>query len=552
MINKQKVNILIVDDQKKNLLALEAILKDENFRLITALSSREALTYLLEEEIALLLLDVQMPVMDGFQLAQMIRSRKKTSDIPIIFLSAEYTDDAHLLKGYEFKAVDYILKPFNESVLKSKIQVLVDLYQQKIQLKNLVEKLQYEVDMRSNAEKLLLQQKNELIQTHQSLKNANNYNQHLFDHAPIGYIVLNKEGLILNSNKKLTNFLDTNNESIKDLYLKSFLSSEYYQDFTEKWENLINQKKSVNIECELLKNDETRLWVRIDLERTSFLQDNNDMILGTILDITLQRRTEKILREKQAQLAHAGRLVSLGEMSTGVAHELNQPLSIIQLSVEGLNLILKKKPDSKKLIEKFKQEFKSILEEIERASEIINNMRAYARSDNYDTETDLVECINRSLSFFKEQFRQKEIQLNVIIDSNVPSVLFRPRKFEQIIVNLLSNASYAVNYKYQQVKDGKIEVKDNIYQKIIEISLQYNQDKKVIIFIVSDNGIGMDEKEISCCMDAFFTTKDVGQGTGLGLSIVNGILNDFKCQIEIKSNKNEGTIITINIPFINI
>ena len=551
MCNKnQTATILIVDDQEKNLLSLEAIFQNENYRLIKALSAKEALKYLLEEDIALLLLDVQMPVMDGFQLAQMIRNRKKTSEIPIMFLSAAYTNDEHLLKGYQFDAIDYILKPFNPIILKSKVKVLVEFYHQKVQLKKLITKLQHEIDSRVQTETLILQQKNELIKTHEELKNASNYNQHLFDNAPIAYIVLNGEGFILECNKKMEQFLCIEKEEIKNQYITSYITPEFSQDFNDKWKLLIENKKSVTIESQMLKKNNKHFWCRIDLEWTKNININemNEMILGTVLDTTEQRLAEEKLRIKQAQLVHAGRLVSLGEMSTGVAHELNQPLSIIQLSIEGLNLIANKKPDSKILIEKFKKESKSIIEEVDRASEIINNMRAYARSDDDNINTNLIHCIDRSLSFFKERFRQHDIHFKLKIDENVPSLMFNPRKFEQIVVNLLSNANYAVNHKYEQIKKGKIQV-NNDYDKMIEMSLQYEQDREMIIFSVSDNGIGMTDQEKNKCLDPFYTTKEIGQGTGLGLSIIHGIINDFHAEIDIKSTKNKGTIITICIPF---
>ncbi len=127
----QKPKILIVDDNKNNVLVLEGVLEDLSVEFCIANSGQDALGILLEEEIALILLDVQMPEMDGFECASLIKKMKKTRNIPIIFLTALRSDDENLFKGYENGAVDFISKPFNEYVLKSKVNIFIELYNQK-------------------------------------------------------------------------------------------------------------------------------------------------------------------------------------------------------------------------------------------------------------------------------------------------------------------------------------------------------------------------------------------------------------------------------------
>ena len=123
-----RVNILLVDDRQENLLALEAILESLGQRLVRANSGPEALKQVLATEFAAILLDVQMPGMNGFEVAEIIKSREKSRTIPIIFLSAISKEDAYVFKGYSMGAVDYVFKPFNPDVLRSKVAVFVDLY----------------------------------------------------------------------------------------------------------------------------------------------------------------------------------------------------------------------------------------------------------------------------------------------------------------------------------------------------------------------------------------------------------------------------------------
>ena len=123
-----QVNILIVDDEPKNLMVLETVLDDPGYRLVRANSGEEALLALMAEEFAVLVLDVRMPGMTGFELAQLIKERKKTARVPILFLTAYYNEDQHILEGYGSGAVDYLHKPVNASVLRSKVAVFVELY----------------------------------------------------------------------------------------------------------------------------------------------------------------------------------------------------------------------------------------------------------------------------------------------------------------------------------------------------------------------------------------------------------------------------------------
>ncbi len=122
------VNILIVDDEPRNLSVLETVLVDPRYRLVRAESADEALLALVAEEFALIILDIHMPEMNGFELAEMIKQRKKTAEVPIIFLTAYYSDDQHVLEGYSTGAVDYLHKPINPTVLRSKVAVFVELY----------------------------------------------------------------------------------------------------------------------------------------------------------------------------------------------------------------------------------------------------------------------------------------------------------------------------------------------------------------------------------------------------------------------------------------
>lgn len=130
----QRINILIVDDEPKNLTVLETILENPGYRLVRAESAQKALLALVEEEFALLILDIRMPDMSGFELAELIKDRKKTARVPIIFLTAYYNEDQHTLAAYDTGAVDYLHKPVNASILRSKVAVFAELHRKQLEL----------------------------------------------------------------------------------------------------------------------------------------------------------------------------------------------------------------------------------------------------------------------------------------------------------------------------------------------------------------------------------------------------------------------------------
>ena len=134
--SEERINILMVDDSPTNLLALESILQAPDTNLIRASNGEEALRYLLDNEVAMILLDVYMPGLDGLETAELIRGREKSRDIPIIFLTANTTGVRHLTRGYSLGAVDYIVKPVEPEILRSKVAVFVELFKKTREIKH--------------------------------------------------------------------------------------------------------------------------------------------------------------------------------------------------------------------------------------------------------------------------------------------------------------------------------------------------------------------------------------------------------------------------------
>lgn len=169
---QDRVNILLVDDDARNLDVLEAILESPDHQLVRTRTADEALLALIAEEFAVIVLDVRMPDVSGYELAQLIKQRKRTQHVPILFLTAYYREDADVLQGYGAGAVDYLSKPVNPLILKSKVGVFVDLFRKTRALATMNRAMETEIEERLKQLKASLHEKEILLkEIHHRVKN---------------------------------------------------------------------------------------------------------------------------------------------------------------------------------------------------------------------------------------------------------------------------------------------------------------------------------------------------------------------------------------------
>ncbi len=248
------------------------------------------------------------------------------------------------------------------------------------------------------------------------------------------------------------------------------------------------------------------------------------------------------LKDKQMQLAHAGRLAALGELAAGVAHELGQPLQIIKSAA----LIISEELEAGTFEpEEMAPIAAKITHQVDRAFSIISSMRKFVRQNgprHAACASNLSEALEDALSFFRAQFSQHGITLDVQVEENLPRAAIDSQKFQQIVVNLLSNARFAVDKKAGVKSDSA----DKKFEKTISVKLErYNHQKESIVLKVTDNGIGMNALEQERCLEPFFTTKEPDEGTGLGLSIAYSIAREYGATLEFETEKGRGTTFSL-------
>ncbi|MFH1156932.1 MAG: ATP-binding protein [Pseudomonadota bacterium] len=258
-------------------------------------------------------------------------------------------------------------------------------------------------------------------------------------------------------------------------------------------------------------------------------QDRDAVIVATT-DIT-----EMV--EKDSQLIQASKMTTLGEMSAGIAHELNQPLNAIKMGNDYIDMMIERKepiPD-KKLIKIVKE----VSSQVDRAVDIINRLRDFGRKADFTKERiNINRPVQGVMEIISRQLRLQNIDVQMEIDEKIPSILAHRNRIEQVIFNLVTNARDAIN---QKLEAGGDSTGNRILVKT------YARDDQVVV-AVSDTGIGMDLTVKERIFEAFFTTKKMGEGMGLGLSISRGIVEDYGGTITIESSEGQGTTFRLSFP----
>ncbi len=336
----------------------------------------------------------------------------------------------------------------------------------------------------------------------------------IYNNIPNAVFVLNMNTLeILDCNKIVKDmygfekeeitgrsFLDLFLEEEKDHYAFKIMTSAY-----------INQVKQVD-------KDGKTLFAAIRISLSEYLEQK--VLLVTTSDITKRLDAEQ-------KLIHAGKMATLGEMATGIAHELNQPLSVIKAA--GSYCLKKAKANADIKDKNFVTMLEKIDRNVDRSAGIIAHMRQFARkSPVVLAEVKINEVLKRACDILNQQLKVRGIEVAWDIEENLPTIMADSSRLEQVFINLLLNARDAIEEKYRSPESGTGTKK---------ITLKTALEGSMVIVEVKDTGIGISEDIADKIFEPFFTTKEVGKGTGLGLSISYGIIKD--CHGDIKATMNE-------------
>lgn len=520
-----KVNILLVDDKLENLLALEAILEKLGENLVRATSGEEALRCLLHQDFAVILLDVQMPGMDGFETATLIRNRGRSRHTPIIFLTAFSTSDQMLFKGYALGAVDYLLKPLDPNILTSKVTVFVELFKKTEAVK---------------------QQTAQLVAVNAELRQSEERLRSLSTCSPVGIFEIDTEGGCRYTNPRYQAICGLKAaESLEKSWLES-VHPEDREQAVASWSSYIYYGRDYSEEFRFQTAQGIVRWVQV--RSSPMLSGQGELLgyVGTLEDITERKQAEEVraqvIREQTArQEAEAANRMK-DEFLAVLSHELRTPLT----SMLGWSKILRsKKLDDKatsRALEAIERNAISQMQLIEDILDVSRIIRGQLRLNV--SAVNLISVMEAALEAVRPLADPKEILLNTMLDTSVGSVYGDPARLQQIVWNLLTNA-----IKFTP-KGGRVEVNLSVIWGEEQQTTQKYAQIKVI-----DTGIGISSEFLPKVFERFrqadSTTTRSHNGLGLGLAIVRHLVELHKGTIFAQSpGTGQGATFTVKLPLL--
>ncbi|QHT61246.1 response regulator [Paenibacillus lycopersici] len=515
------VNILLVDDHPDNLLALEAVLGDLNCNLVKCLSGAEALRCLLREEFAAILLDVQMPEMDGFETARLIKSLKKTKETPIIFISATSKDAEHFFTGYEAGAIDYMLKPFVPQILKAKIEGFMNLY---VGSKTL--QLQTELLQRQTME--LERSNRELMQATYQLSKTQALTRAIQETSMDTMMTFGEDGLILTVNPALRTMFGYREEDVLGHHVMRLIPC--FEGGTFGAVDIGGSAEGRR-HLEPVRKDGSRFPAEIQIGVATV--DQERVYACTVVDMTERRRFEQELMAAKETAEIAARAKS--NFLTMVSHEIRTPMNGV-LGMTGLLL------DTE--LDGVQREFAEIIRKSgEALLSVINDILDYAKIESGKLEVELLPfelplLIEETFDLFTAKSMQSRLKLAYERDPALPELLVGDGiKLRQVLVNLIGNA-------FKFTPEGRITVSSRL--------MEDGESRAWIEFAVADSGVGIPEDKLPMLFQPF-SQVDTSltrqyEGTGLGLAISKNLVELMGGSISVDSAVGIGTTFRFTIP----
>ena len=522
--DRANARILLVDDDERNLMALTEVLKDLA-QVVTATSGREALRHLLKKEFAVILLDVFMPGMDGYETAGLIRERDQTARIPIIFLSAVNKETEHLMRGYAMGAVDYVFKPVDPLILKSKVGVFVDLYNMRVQVEEKSRAEQHLRDANFQAELDRLQIARELAASRE------------------------REAAILQSLPILL-YMEPSSASPRspefvsgDFAAMTGFAFDVVTGDPELWERRLHPEDRERVLAAIEGRQSTgRLSIEYRWQcadgRFKYFHDQAVMVkdpgggaaqfAGTLTDVTEQRVLE-------SHLLHAQKMDAIGKLTGGIAHDFNNLLSAV---LGGLHLLERRLElgDREQLL------VTQMRHAAEQGAELVRRMMAFARKQELSPTSVEPASLCAAVAGLVEHTLAGTVQIDWRCAGEIPNIYADRSQLELALVNLIINGRDAMPH------GGRIEVTIDSLEPGSQLGDPEMSAGRYVSIRVADEGEGIPESLINRVTEPFFTTKEAGKGTGLGLSMVSGFVQQSGGIIRINSKPGKGTAIELLFP----
>jgi PAS domain S-box-containing protein len=522
-VAEEKANILLVDDRADKLLALQAILSNLDQNVVVARSGKEALRHLLQTEFAVILLDVSMPGMDGFETAALIRKRPATEHTPIIFVTSMHQSENGMARGYQLGAVDYILTPIVAEVLRTKVSVFVDLYKRTQEIKRQGERL------RQLEEAAFTRRLNEAVDRLEAETKRNRF----FTLAPDMLGIGNFDGHLLQVNSAWEKTLGYSDDDLKSAPAFEFVHPDDRSVAAEKAGTLIQGLPIDYFEVRIRHKDGSYRW--IGWTAAAFHAEKLVYMFGR--DVTPRKANEqKIeslnwqLRQRVQQLTETNK--ELEAFCYSISHDLRAPLR----AMHGFSQALLS-DHSESLNDEGQHYVERIAHSAKYMDSMLRDLLDYSRLTlcdlpvmRLDLEHELVEVLKN----LEQEIASKQAVIDIKL--NERHAVAHPATFRQVFWNLVTNALKFV----PRDRPPKVQVRSEVTGANVRIS-------------VTDNGIGIPAEHCERVFNLFerLHRDPAFPGTGVGLAVVRRAIERMGGHVGVESEPNVGSTFWVELPVTN-
>lgn len=539
------MNILIVDDKEENQYLLEALLKGNGYNVQQAANGAEALELLKSGSYDLIISDILMPAMDGFELCRRVKADKELRHIPFIIYTATYTGPLDEAFAVKIGADRFIQKPCEPEVFMDVVRnvmsasgsgniaptpALQDEEVLKLYNERLVRKL----------EQKMLQLEKEILTRHEIekvLRNNEKKYRSLYNSIRDAILVLDMDRTIIDCNPAFVDLFGYSLEEIKGK--KTFIFYENEEEFREMGKALKEHIGDVSFLYAINFRKKNGTVFTGELNVFFLVNDEGISIgyIGLIRDITKQKRAEKIQKDLESQLQQSQKMEAIGLLAGGVVHDFNNFLSIIL----GYSELLLQKldedhPDYKAL------HVMNIA--ANKSKDLTRQLLAFSRKQIFEIQILDVNSVIRGFEKLLIRLIGEDIELDMALAPEPLLIKADAAQLEQVLMNL------AVNARDAMPAGGILTIET----AVVDLDEAYVNEMPDIIpsrcamIAVSDTGTGMTRDILNRIFEPFFTTKDKEKGTGLGLATSYGIIRQHGGNIWVDSKPGKGTVFKIFLP----
>ncbi len=515
--------VLLVDDNATNLQMLFQALKGRGYKLLVASSGEQALAVTRKAHPALILLDIVMPGMDGFEVCERLKKDSQTRDVAVIFLSA-LTDTDDKVRGLRLGAVDFVSKPFQPDEVTARVDT-------HLKIRRLEQRL-----ARRNRELELL--RDQILRAMRE-----------------GVFGVDREARIIFANHAASQMSGRSEAELVGRILDEDIDGDNAFPLlgAEVRKTLGDACMRLGEQARFRSRDGNGFPVEYSIAPTGGAEGEVTGAVVVFKDISERARTQaelkqaheallnshQDLQDAQLRLIQAAKLESVGRLAAGVAHEVKNPLAVIQLGVDYLSTAL---PENNLMA----SVLGDMTNAVTRADTVVKGLLDFSREHRLELkEGDLHEVIRDSLQLVQHELTQRNIRLELDLDEALPPLGLDSNRMQQVFINLFMNAVHAMD------RDGELRVVsrlESLEPGGLEGDLEsegFQAHEPVIRVSVEDTGCGIESGGEDKVFDPFFTTKPTGEGTGLGLSVTQNIIKLHRGSIRIRNREAGGAAVTI-------